>query len=67
MLNCREITALYSESLERELTLTERMSVRMHVMMCSGCRNFGMQMQTLRHIVRAYAKGKNEADEDSAD
>lgn len=67
MLNCREITALYSESLERELTLTERMSVRMHVMMCSGCRNFGMQMQTLRHVARAYAKGKNEADEGSAD
>ena len=66
MLNCREVTNLYSESLERELTLAERMSVRMHVMMCSGCRNFGTQMKVLRHVARAYAKGENEPGEGSA-
>lgn len=67
MLNCREITALYSESLERKLTLAERMSVRMHIMMCTGCRNFGTQMQTLRQVARAYAKGEHEQDGESSD
>lgn len=56
MLDCQQITRLYSESQERTLTLQERMSLKMHVMMCSGCRNFGKQMHTLRHIARAYAK-----------
>ncbi|MBA5604208.1 zf-HC2 domain-containing protein [Duganella sp. FT3S] len=67
MLNCREITTLYSESMERKLTLAEQISVRMHVMMCSGCRNFGKQMQTLRHVARAYAKGEHEQDGESSD
>lgn len=60
MLNCKEATRLFSEWQERTLDLKERMSLRMHTMMCSGCRNFGEQMHTLRHVARAYAKGKDE-------
>ena len=60
MLNCYEATRLYSESQEQTLTLQERMSLKMHGMMCSGCRNFGLQMRTLRQVARAYAKGKDE-------
>ncbi len=60
MLNCKNVTRLYSESQERTLTLQERMSLKMHVMMCSGCRNFGKQMPILRQAVRAYAKGADE-------
>lgn len=60
MLNCQTVTRLYSESQERPLTLQERMSLKMHVLMCSGCRNFGKQMQTLRQAARAYAKGADE-------
>ena len=60
MLNCQQITRLLSESQERALTLQERLSLKMHGMMCSGCRNFGQQMLTLRQVVRAYAKGQDE-------
>lgn len=60
MLNCQQVTRLYSESQERSLTLHERMSLKMHVMMCSGCRNFGKQMHSLRHIARTYAKRADE-------
>lgn len=60
MLNCQEVTRLYSESQERTLNLQERMSLKMHVMMCSGCRNFGKQMHTLRQVARAYANGADE-------
>ncbi len=60
MLNCREATRLSSEAQERALALKERMSLTMHVMMCSGCRNFGKQMHTLRQVMRAYANGDDE-------
>lgn len=60
MLNCIKATRLLSESQDRTLAVTERMSLKMHVMMCSGCRNFGTQMQTLRQVARAYAKGEDE-------
>lgn len=60
MLNCKNVTRLFSEEQERPLTLKERMSLKMHVMMCSGCRNFGQQMHTLRQVARTYAKKRNE-------
>lgn len=60
MLNCQRVTRLYSESQERALTLQERISLKMHVMMCSGCRNFGKQMHMLRHIAHTYAKGPDQ-------
>ncbi|KAF3996539.1 zf-HC2 domain-containing protein [Glaciimonas immobilis] len=59
MLNCQNVTRLLSESQERTLTLQERMSLKMHVMMCSGCRNFGRQMHTLRQAARVYAQRKD--------
>ncbi len=60
MLSCKDVTLLYSASQERPLTLQERMSLKMHVMMCSGCRNFGEQIHTLRQAARAYVKGADE-------
>ena len=59
MMNCRQATALLSQALDRELTLEERAELKVHLMMCSGCRNFGQQMHELRDITRLYAKGSS--------
>lgn len=61
MLNCEEVTRLLSESLERPLTVKERMGVNMHLMMCKGCKNCGQHMQDLRSIARQYAKRVDDA------
>lgn len=66
MLNCREATRLFSESQERKLDFRERMSLKMHSTMCSGCRNFGDQMKTLRLAARAYAKSEGDSTERDA-
>lgn len=63
MLNCHKATRLMSESQERPLLIMERMSLKLHMMMCSGCSNFNKQMGTIRSMTRAYAKGKNEHEE----
>ena len=63
MLNCRQVTHLYSEAQERTLTLKERLSLRMHLMMCDGCRNFGEHMKFLREAMRAYAKGRDDTED----
>jgi len=39
------------------------MSLRLHLMMCNGCRNFSKQMGVLRRFTRAYAKGADEQDD----
>lgn len=56
MMNCQQATKLLSDAQERKLTLNEKTSVKIHVMMCSGCRNFGSQMGDLRDLARRYAK-----------
>jgi hypothetical protein len=63
MMNCREATRLMSESQERKLSVSDRLSLQLHVMMCSGCHNFKRQMGTIRTRTREYAKRRNEQDE----
>ncbi|MGQ0710447.1 MAG: zf-HC2 domain-containing protein [Rhodoferax sp.] len=62
MLNCHDATRLMSQAQEHPLSLGDSMSLRLHVMMCSGCRNFGKQMKVLRTITRAYTQGADGAD-----
>ncbi len=64
MMNCQQATRLMSDAQERKLSLKDRTALKMHVMMCSGCRNFGQQMDTLRDIAHAYAKGAGTEPED---
>jgi hypothetical protein len=56
MLNCLEATQLLSEAQDRPLTLKERVSLRIHLAMCTGCHNCKLQMSALRRIVKAYEK-----------
>ena len=57
MLNCREVTELCSEEMERSLRLREQMSLGAHLLMCTGCTNYRKQMKTLRQVMQAYAAG----------
>lgn len=57
MLNCKEVTELCSEEMERPLQLGERISLVAHLMMCTGCTNFRRQMKALRLVAQSYAAG----------
>ncbi|MBR0565871.1 zf-HC2 domain-containing protein [Azoarcus sp. L1K30] len=67
MLTCKEATRLSSEALDRELNLRERLSLRMHILMCTGCTNFEEQMRHLRKITRRYASGEASSGDDDRD
>lgn len=66
MLNCHDATQLMSEAQERPLKFGEKMALRFHVGMCSGCRNFGKQMGTIRSIARAYVKHRDNGESSDA-
>lgn len=66
MLNCKMATRLFSEAQERKLSFKERIALKIHTVPCSGCRNFGEQMNALRSVSRAYAKMTDESAEDLA-
>lgn len=57
MLKCSEVSRLSSEALERDLGVSEKIGLGLHLMMCSGCRNFTRQMRSLRTLARAYRDG----------
>lgn len=65
MLSCKEVTHKLSEAQDRELSLSERLQLEMHLAMCRGCRNFKKQMNFLRMACRRYMSGKFSADGDS--
>lgn len=57
MLSCKEVTELCSAEMERPLAAGEVLSLRLHLMMCSGCTNFRKQMKLLRQTMQTYSTG----------
>ncbi|WP_369985746.1 zf-HC2 domain-containing protein [Thalassolituus sp.] len=65
MLSCEQATRLLSESQERSLTLSEKMNLKVHTAMCSGCRNFGRQLTSLRELIRQDKEDSAQAEKTS--
>lgn len=59
-MSCQHATRLISESQERALSMPEKLSLKMHVLVCSGCKNFSLQVPFLSKAMKAYAKGFDE-------
>jgi hypothetical protein len=51
-MKCIDATRLASESQDRDLSLAERTSLQMHLVICSGCRRFNAQLGVLRQALR---------------
>lgn len=58
MLNCEEVTELCSRELEERISRGQRFGLGVHLMMCSGCRNYRQQLHLLRHAMNTYAEGR---------
>jgi nitrate/TMAO reductase-like tetraheme cytochrome c subunit len=54
-MNCHSATATLSAAQERELTLREKVELKLHLAMCRSCHNFARQIDFLRQSMRAYA------------
>lgn len=50
--NCREVSRLVSESMDREMSLGQRLGIRFHLLMCRYCARFGQQLKRIRILVR---------------
>lgn len=55
MYNCREVTQMVSESLDRELSFYQRIGIRMHLLMCKLCSRYQKQLLFLREIIGLQA------------
>ncbi|VAW77291.1 hypothetical protein MNBD_GAMMA13-888, partial [hydrothermal vent metagenome] len=51
-LSCKDVCFMVSESLDRKLSWRERLSIKVHLLMCTACRQMARQMQLLRSASR---------------
>ena len=52
MMNCREATELMSRARDEKLTLGQRIGLRLHTLICAGCRRTGEQFELIGQLVR---------------
>lgn len=55
MPSCKDISALISQGMDEKLPLMKRLSIRLHVSMCSLCRRYEKQLRMLRAGTAHYA------------
>lgn len=60
MPSCREVSRLVSESMDRDLPLRHRLSMRLHLLMCSLCSRFHRQTLFLRDAAHFFGEASEE-------
>jgi len=66
VITCEQASRLASDQLQRRLRLRERASLRLHLILCDGCRRFVEQLKWLHRYLRGAA-GEGGALEPEAD
>lgn len=54
-LTCKQATALVSQGLDRKLSPGERLTLRLHLLICSACSKFVRQSEFIRRAARRMA------------
>ena len=49
--SCREVTLLVLQGEDRALSMRERFSVRVHMLICKACPNFAKQVRLMRRAM----------------
>ena len=52
MYNCKEVSEMVSESMDRALPFHQRVLIRMHLLMCKYCARCKEQYETIRAAMR---------------
>lgn len=58
MIKCKQATQMLSEKLDRPLSAKEKINLAMHTAICTPCRQFGKQMETIRGLSKSYTKAE---------
>lgn len=69
MLSCKESTHLISATQDRPLTVAEKLGLRMHLLICTGCRRYRRQIDFLQQACRLHpaSPGKERTPETPAE
>ncbi len=56
MMSCKKVSRLLSESMERKLSVWDRIGLWFHLSMCKLCKGFSKDLQQLREAAQRYAE-----------
>lgn len=59
--SCQQASRMVSESMDRTLTFRERMTLRMHLLMCSFCTRFSHQLRFLRRAAEHFSRAHQDS------
>ena len=51
--SCKQITGMISESMDRKLSLSQRIGIRFHLMMCKLCTRYQKQLLFMREVLHS--------------
>lgn len=51
MFNCREVTRLISDAMDRKVPFHRRMGIRLHLLMCRFCARYLKQVKIIRDLM----------------
>lgn len=54
MFNCKKYTELISLSCEQKLMFKQKLQLEVHLMMCSHCRSFQKNCQTVEKLMKEF-------------
>ena len=58
-MRCRQVTRMISESHERSLDIQEKVGLKVHLVMCSRCRRFQRNCETLSKMMKEFRDAEN--------
>lgn len=58
MLMCRDLARIASDYIDSELGTTQKLSVKMHLMMCKDCRSFIGNLRASTDLMKKHSTAK---------
>ncbi len=56
--SCKHVTVNLSESLDQELTITDKIMIKFHLLMCRSCQQIEKQLNLLNQSVKKVKQPK---------
>lgn len=56
MLTCKEVADLASQSLDRQLSFTKHIGLRLHLMMCRLCSRYARQLRFMHEVAASVGQ-----------
>lgn len=56
MLNCKQVSQLISQGLDKKLSPWEQFGLKMHLFICKYCKQFNQQMQKLHVMINSIGE-----------